>query len=84
MTCIALHNFIRDSKLNNEFSNFICDSKLNDKELSKCDANKEYMPRASNTASQTQGANKVEGDNEATMNTIHNRIAAALASLRAS
>jgi hypothetical protein len=71
MACIVLHNFIRDSK-------------LYDKEFDKCDANEEYMPRASNTAAQTQGGDEVEGENEVTMNTICDRIATALASAGAS
>jgi hypothetical protein len=67
MAYIALHNFISDSKLYN-------------KEFDKCDTNEKYMPRASNTATQTQGGHKVEGENEFTMNIIHDRLATALAS----
>jgi hypothetical protein len=44
------------------------------------DANEEYMPTASNTAAQTHGDDKVEGENEVTMNTIYDKIATALAS----
>jgi len=70
MACIALHNFIRDSK-------------LRDEEFDRCDADEEYMPKAARAAARTQGDDEPEGENEVTMNTIRDRIATALVSARA-
>ena len=71
MACIALHNFIRDSQ-------------LSDKVFDRCDANDEYMPRASRAAvapvAATQEGGEAEGHNEVTMNTIREIIVDALAS----
>jgi hypothetical protein len=50
MACIALHNFIHDRK-------------LYDKEFVRCDANREYIARASNALAQTQGGDEIEGEN---------------------
>jgi hypothetical protein len=56
---------------------------LRDKEFEICDADDEYMPRASNVGDQSQnGGHEVEGDNEDTMNTIRDRIASSLANAR--
>jgi hypothetical protein len=71
MSCIVLHNFIRDSK-------------LYDKEFDKCDTNEEYIPRESNTISQTQGDDEIDEGIEVTMNIIRDRIGTALANTRAS
>jgi hypothetical protein len=70
IACFALHKFIRDSQ-------------LHDKEFERCDADDEYMPRASNVEDQSQdGGHEVEGENEVTMNTIRDRIATSLANAR--
>lgn len=69
LACMALHNFIRDSK-------------LRDKEFDRCDADEEYLPAAARAAAQTQGDESLEGENEDTMNTIRSRIADALVSAR--
>jgi hypothetical protein len=66
IVCFALHNFIRDSQ-------------LRDKEFERCDADEEYMPRASNVEEQTQDdGREIEGENEVTMNTIRDRIATSI------
>ena len=69
IACLALHNFIRDSKL--------CD-----KEFDKCDANEDYLPRAARGPAQTQPDDVLEGEHEDTMNNIRNRIADALVAAR--
>ena len=61
IACLALHNFIRDSK-------------LRDKEFDKCDANEDYLPRVARRVEQTQPDDVPEGENDDTMNTIRNRI----------
>ena len=66
VACMALHNFIRDSK-------------LRDEEFDKCDDDEEYMPGATETTTaQPQGDEVLEEENEVTMNTIRDRIANAL------
>jgi hypothetical protein len=69
ITCIALHNFIRDSH-------------LSDKEFDRCDANEEYMPRAAHAtaAAAAQQSDEVEGHNEVTINSIREMIADGLVS----
>jgi hypothetical protein len=70
IVCFALHNFIRDSQ-------------LHDKEFERCDADEEYMPGASNVEEQTQDyGREIEGENEVTMNTIRDRIAASIQNAR--
>jgi hypothetical protein len=72
IACFALHNFIRDSQ-------------LRDKKFDRCDADKEYMPRASrasNVEEQTQDGGHVEGENEVNMNTIRDLIATSIANAR--
>jgi hypothetical protein len=82
---IGDHNQKKENKCNCMLiCNFIRDSKLHDKEFERCDANEDYMTRASNATTQTQGGDEVEEENEVTLNTIHGRIASALASARAS
>jgi hypothetical protein len=49
------------------------DSKLYDKEFDRSNIKEEYMFRASNTATQTQGSDEVEGENEVNMNIICDR-----------
>lgn len=71
IACMALHNFIRDSK-------------LRDEEFDKCDEDEDYMPEAAQAATQPQGDDDPEEENEATMNTIRDRIANALFLARAS
>jgi hypothetical protein len=67
---MALHNFIRDSK-------------LRDEEFDKCDEDEEYMPDAAQTTTQPQEEDVPEEENELTMNTICDRIANALFLARA-
>jgi hypothetical protein len=56
---------------------------LPDKEFERCDADDEYMPKASNVEDQAQdGDHEVEGETEVTMNTIRDRIATSLANAR--
>jgi hypothetical protein len=70
IVCFALHNFIRDSQ-------------LRDKEFDRCDADEEYMPGASNVEEQTQDdGREIEGENEVTMNTIHDRIVVSIENVR--
>jgi hypothetical protein len=53
---------------------------LRDKEFERCDADEEYIPRASNVEEQTQDdGREIEGENEVTMNTIRDRIASSIA-----
>jgi hypothetical protein len=67
IACFALHNFIHDSQ-------------LRDKEFERCDADEEYMPRASNVEEQTQDdGHEIDGENEVTMNIIRDRIANSIA-----
>jgi hypothetical protein len=65
IACFALHNFIRDSQ-------------LEDKEFRRCDADENYMPRGSNVEHAHDGDQEIEGENEVTMNTIRDRIAASI------
>jgi hypothetical protein len=65
LACMALHNFIRDSK-------------LRDREFDKCDEDEDYLPGAARAAPQTQGDDQSEVDNEESMNDIRSRIADAL------
>ena len=67
---MALHNFIRDSK-------------LSDEEFDKCDEDEDYMPEAAQATAQPQGDDDLEEENEVTMNTIRDRIANALLVARA-
>jgi hypothetical protein len=67
--CMALHNFI-------------CDSKLHDIEFHRCDVDEEYLAHPSNDAAPTQVDDVPHGENEETMNTIHIAIADALFSAR--
>jgi hypothetical protein len=69
MACLALHNFIRDSK-------------LRDKEFDKCDSNEDYLPRVARRAPQAQPEDVPDGENEDTMNNIRNRIADACVAAR--
>jgi hypothetical protein len=69
MACFALHNFIHESQ-------------LRDKEFERCDADDKYMPRASNNEDVIEDVDKEEGENEVTMNTIHDKIATSLANTR--
>ena len=62
---MALHNFIRDSQ-------------LQDREFDRCDADKKYLLQQ--IMVQTQGDENPDGENEDTMNTIRSRIADALVS----
>ena len=70
ISCMALHNFIRDSK-------------LSDEEFDKCDEDEDYMPEAAHATAQPQGDDDLEEENEVTMNTIRDRIANALLVARA-
>ena len=70
IACMALHNFIRDSK-------------LRDEEFDKCDEDEDYMPEAGQAATQAQGDNVPEEESEVSMNTIRDRIANALFVARA-
>ena len=70
IACMALHNFIRDSK-------------LSDEEFDKCDEDEDYMPEAAHATAQPQGDDDLEEENEVTMNTIRDRIANALLVARA-
>jgi hypothetical protein len=70
MACFVLHNFIRESQ-------------LRDKKFERCDVDDEYMPGASNNKDVTEDVDEEEGGNEVTKNTIHDRIATALANARA-
>jgi hypothetical protein len=65
LACIALHNFI-------------CDSKLRDQEFDKCDEDEDYLPGAARAAAQTQGDDEPEVENEESINDIRSRIADAL------
>ena len=68
---MALHNFIRDSK-------------LRDEEFDKCDEDEDYMPGATQaTTAPPQGDEVLEEENEVTMNTVRDRIANALFIARA-
>jgi hypothetical protein len=66
---MALHNFIRDSK-------------LHDIEFHRCDVDEEYLPHPSNAEAPTQEDDVPHGENEETMNTIRNAIVDALFSAR--
>ena len=70
IACMALHNFIRDSK-------------LGDEEFDKCDDDEDYMPEAAQATTQAQGDDVPEEENEVTMNTIRDMIANALFIARA-
>lgn len=67
--CLALHNFIRDSK-------------MRDKEFDRCDADEDYMPRCARRRTQTQEDGTDEGESDESMNIIRDRIADALVSAR--
>ena len=69
IVCMALHNFI-------------CDSKLQDEEFDKCDEDEDYMLEAAQAATQPQ-EDVGEEENEVTMHTIRVRIANDLFSVRA-
>jgi hypothetical protein len=69
LACMALHNFIHDSK-------------LHDIEFHRCDVDEEYLAHPSNATAPTQGDDVPHGKNEETMNTIHIAIADALFSAR--
>ena len=68
LACMALHNFIRDTN-------------LEDKLFNRCDGDEEYLLQHSATAD-TQEDDNQDGENEDTMNTIRSRIADALVSVR--
>jgi hypothetical protein len=51
LACIALHNFIRDSK-------------LHDLDSDKCDDDEDYIPGAAHASPQTQGDDKLKVENE--------------------
>jgi len=65
---MALHNFIRDTN-------------LEDKLFDRCDGYEEYLLQHSATTD-TQEDDNQDGENEDTMNTIRSRIADALVSAR--
>ena len=63
IACMALHNFIRDSKLSDNF-------------FDKCDADEEYVPTVlRREVAPTQADPVEEEENEDTMDTIRSRIA---------
>lgn len=66
LACMALHNFIRDSK-------------LHDEEFDRCDADEDYLLEET---SESQEDACLDGENEDTMNTIRTRIAYDLVSAR--
>jgi hypothetical protein len=66
---MALHNFIRDSH-------------LQDKKFDRCDVDKEYLLQQLSVMAQTQGDDNNDVENEETMNIIRSRIADALVSAR--
>ena len=66
LACIALHNFIRDSK-------------LHDEEFDRCDADEDYLLEET---SESQEDESPDGENEDTINTICTRIADALVNSR--
>ena len=70
LACMALHNFIRDSK-------------LRDREFDKCDQDEDYLPEAARATPHTQGDDVLEGENEESMNNVRSRIADALLVARA-
>jgi hypothetical protein len=55
---------------------------LHDKKLERCDTNDEYMRGPSND-DQSQKGHEVEGENQVTMNNIHDRITTSIANERA-
>ena len=62
IACMALHNFIRDSKLSDKF-------------FDKCDVDDEYVPTVlRREVAPTQADPVEEEENEDTMNTIRSRI----------
>ncbi|XP_047060901.1 uncharacterized protein LOC124667687 [Lolium rigidum] len=65
LACIALHNFIRDSK-------------LRDQEFDKCDEDEDYLPGAARASPQTQGDDEPEVNNKESMNDVRSRIVDAL------
>ena len=72
MACMALHNFIRDSA-------------LQDDEFEKCDEDENYMPRDEDDTEEQEVAQPqvdeiLEEENEVTMNTVRDNIANALVS----
>jgi len=66
LACIALHNFIRDSK-------------LHDEEFDRCDADEDYLLEET---SESQEDESPDGENEDTINTIRTRTADALVNSR--
>ena len=62
IACMALHNFIRDSKLRDNF-------------FDKCDADVEYVPPVLRREVAPTQADPVEEENEDSMNNIRSRIA---------
>jgi hypothetical protein len=56
---------------------------LHDKKLERCDTNDEYMRGPSNDEDQSQKGHEVEGENQVTMNNIHDRITTSIANERA-
>jgi hypothetical protein len=72
MACMALHNFIRDSA-------------LQDDAFDKCDEDENYMPRDEDDTEEPEVAQLevdeiLEEENEVTMNTVRDNIANALIS----
>jgi hypothetical protein len=65
LACMALHNFIRDSK-------------LRDEEFDKCDEDEDYLPESAHATPHTQGDDVLEVENEESMNDLQSRIADAL------
>ena len=69
IACMALHNFIRDSK-------------LHDKEFDQCDNNENYVPRAARASALTQEDVSEEVENEESMKIIRDRIAESIVRVR--
>jgi hypothetical protein len=69
LTCIALHNFIRESN-------------LHDRLFDGCDADEDYLVQQTFGIAQRQEDESPDGENENTMNTICTRIGNALVSAR--
>jgi hypothetical protein len=67
--CLALHNFI-------------CDSKLRDEEFERCAADEDYLVEHTSATTQAQGDESENVENEDTMNTIRTRITDVLVSAR--
>ena len=69
IACMALHNFIHDSK-------------LRDKEFEKCDEDENYVPKAARASIPTQVEDIQDVDNEDTMNKVRDKIADSLVRVR--